>query len=204
MSQEILTLPSIRTLQKLTKNLNVFSDPEDSYLKKRFTGLNDHEKYVNLMIDEIYVSERAEYAAPTGEITGLTSVGGLARTVLVFMISSLVGGYKDTVALYPVAGLKAEKLLLCFMEVLNRLCHVGYEIVTVSVDGLSTNRKLFKELGGGELKAEVQNPVTGRPLFLILDPVHNFKNIYNNFQRKRLFRYPAMPNFIHGNSADFQ
>ncbi|MCP4120076.1 MAG: hypothetical protein GY737_32715 [Desulfobacteraceae bacterium] len=42
------------------------------------------------------------------------------------------------------------------------------------------------------MKTSVMNPHTSEPLFLIIDPVHNLKNIYNNFERKKSFKIPAL------------
>lgn len=45
---------------------------------------------------------------------------------------------------------------------------------------------------------------TNQPLFLIFDPVHNLKNLYNNFQSRKSFHCPDFAiNLPHGCRADF-
>ena len=59
----------------------------DDYLSKRIEQLSEKEKNVVLMNDEMYVTKRAEFSAPKGEIYGLTSTSEIASTVLTFMAS---------------------------------------------------------------------------------------------------------------------
>ena len=45
---------------------------------------------------------------------------------------------------------------------------------------------------------------TQQPIFLIFDPVHNLKNVYNNFQSRKLFECPEFGrNLPSGCVADF-
>ena len=49
------------------------------------------------------------------------------------------------------------------------------------------------------------NSSTGQPVFLIFDPVHTLKNVYNNLQRREVFECPRMErNLPHGCSANFR
>ncbi len=118
---------------------------------------------VNLLIDEIYVKKQVEYT--NGELTGLTPANAPASTVLSFMVSSACSKYRDIVAFYPISGLTAEKLNNCFLEVLERLCLIGFHVLAVCTDNLATNRRFFSQfLCGGPLKCQISNPVTGKPL----------------------------------------
>ena len=46
----------------------------------------------------------------------------------------------------------------------------------------STNRKFLTDcLCDGQLKTHITDPLTGQPIFLIFDPLHDLKNVYNNF-----------------------
>ncbi len=194
LEQKILILPSEETLRKLTKHVGVTSDDSDGYLKLRFSKLEEDAKDCTMLIDEVYVAKRVEFSAPEGQITGLTPGHSAAGTVLCFMVNSVRGKYKDVVGFYPVNALNAEKLNEAFLDVMKRLCLIGFRIFVVITDNLSVNRRFFQQfLGGGQLKTCVQNPVNGEPLFLVFDPTHNFKNIYNNFQRKKTFSFPRIP-----------
>ncbi len=198
-----LTLPSETTLWKLTRHVGAPIEDGDAYLQLRFEKLPQPERVVNLLIDEIYVKKKVEYTS--GEFTGLTPTNATASTVLSFMVSSTCSKYRDIVAFYPISGLTAEKLHKCFMEVLERLCQIGFHVLSVITDNLATNRRFFSEfLCGGTLNCKISNPVTGKPLFLILDPVHNFKNVYNNWEKKKLFQYPAFPPYLTDCTATFK
>ena len=125
-----------------------------SYLKLRASKLNAIEANVLLIIDEIYVAKRVEYCA--GEVQGLTGDGAVASTLLAFMVKSLVGKYKDVVALYPIAKLTANKQNECYNEVMAMLRKVGLNVVALSVDNATTNRKFYIDhLCGGTLQTSV-------------------------------------------------
>ncbi|KAG1652170.1 Organic cation transporter protein [Nymphon striatum] len=161
--QNLLCLPSSRTLRSLT---SIIKANESKYLKSRFSNLNSYERHVILMIDEIYTASRVEYSSSEGKIIGLTTDNNVAGTILTFMISSIAGQYRDVVSFYPI----------------NVLC----------VDNHPVNRAFLTNiLCNGSLKSQIKNPVNDKPLFLLFDPVHNIKNVYNNFQGKRIFKLPS-------------
>ena len=200
--ESILTLPSISTLKKVTKSLNNSKGlSNENYLKMRFSQLNEYERNIILIIDEMYVSRKVEYSA--GEFTGMSSDGNVASTMLCFMIRSVVGKYRDLVAIYPMAHLTANKQLMCHREVCNIIQSTGFNLTLISVDNASTNRKFYKDLCKGKIENSYINEVTGKPVYLIFDPVHNFKNLYNNFQKRKIFKIPLnndkiiQPSFVH-------
>ena len=72
--------------------------------------------------------------------------------------------------------------------------------VATSVDAHSTNRKFYMDISGGNLKknehpTRIEHPyMAGKMIFLLYDPVHVFKNFYNNLLNRKVFRCPP---FIH-------
>ena len=116
LDENVLSLPSVNTLRKVSRRLNS-SDGLDnrSYLKLRVSKLNQYQRNVLLMIDEIYIAKRVEYSR--GEVQGLTPDGSVATTLLCFMVKSLAGKYKDLVAIYPITNLTASKQYECYKEV---------------------------------------------------------------------------------------
>ena len=196
LEEHILILPSVKTLKKITMNLDKRTGLDDAgYLKMRFSKLNAFDRNVLLMIDEIYLSKRVE--ASGSQVFGLTADCNVAATALCFMIKSLSSGYKDMVAMYPIKNLRAETQKACFDKVMALLYEVGFNVIGISVDNAPANRKFFKEfLCGGALKESIVNPFTGGQIFLIFDPTHIVKNIYNNFLSKRVFKLPTMPLLI--------
>lgn len=83
---------------------------------------------------------------------------------------------------------------------------VSLDVVAISVDNAATNRKFYTDmLCGGQLKINIFDEVSNQPIYLLFDPVHTLKNIYNNFQKKRLFKCPAFgPNLQNGCVANFE
>ena len=98
LEQNVLCLASVNTVNKVTKRLNQNTGLDNSaYLSMRIEKLNEFQRNVLLIIDEIYIAKRVEYSG--GTVQGLTPEGTVASTLLCFMISSLAGKYKDIVAI---------------------------------------------------------------------------------------------------------
>ena len=196
LEEQILILPSPKTLKKITMNLDKKNGLDDAgYLKMRFSKLNAFDRNVLLMIDEIYLSKRVEVSG--GQVYGFTDGCDVAATALCLMIKSLSSGYKDMVAMYPIKHLRAETQKECYDKVMTLLHEIGFNVIAISVDNAPANRKFFKDfLCEGSLKESVDNDFTGGKIFLIFDPTHIIKNIYNNFLSKRLLELPCVPPLV--------
>lgn len=194
-NQSVIQLPSTRLLKRISNQQKASSGIIVSgYLKLRVSRLNEMERHVILIIDEIYIAKRIELSG--GAIIGAQGYdeAGIPSTVLCFMAKSLCNSYRDIVAMFPLKRMSLDTLRECYLQVMKLLHDVGFTTVAICLDNLSTNRAFYKSLSDdGNLNPEVRHPVTGNPLFLIIDPVHNMKNIFNNFQRRRLFKCPAAP-----------
>ena len=161
------------------------------YLKLRYSQLNSFDRNVLLMIDEIYLSKRVE--ASGGQIFGLTDSFYVATTALCFMIKSFSSGYNDIVGMHPIKNLKAETQNQCFEKIMLLLHEVGFNVVGLSVDNAAANRKFYKDyLCNGVWKESIINRLTGGIVFLLFDPTHVIKNIYNNFLTRRVLELPAL------------
>lgn len=196
LSQNILILPSIRHLQRLLVKLSAKNEATDAYLRLRLEKLNMFERSVMLLTDEIYVAQRIEMSQ--GSMVGACSSfsESVPSTVLCFMVKSVASKYRDVVSMFPMSNLNAKKLYECFIETITVLVRCGFNVVGISLDNLSCNHSFYKMLGGGELKTQVENPINGEPLFLLFDNVHNFKNLYNNFLKRRTFICPGFPSVL--------
>ena len=64
----------------------------------------------------------------------------MAKTVLVFMVQSLLSKYKDVVKLIPVSRLNGDLLKEHFTVVVSELHRLGFEVVAVSIDNHPVNR----------------------------------------------------------------
>ena len=203
--EDILCLPSTSTLKKVTRKVNATTSTDNSAnLTLRMSKLNEYERTVLLIIDQIYIAKRVEYSG--GEVHGLTADGQVASTLLCFMVKSLVSKYKDIVAIYPRDKLTAAKQFDCYNDVMVMLRGIGMNVVAISVDNAATNRKFFTDyLCNGTLSTSIADTITGQPIFLIFDPVHWIKNLYNNFQSRKVFESPPMErNLPTGCSANFK
>jgi Transposase protein len=127
-NEDVLYLPSITTLKKVTRKLNQNTGLDNtSYLKLWLPKPNQFDRNVLTMIDEIYVAKRVEYSS--GTIQGLTADGKVASTLLCFMIKSVSSKYRDLVSMYLMAKLTAEKLGDCFKEVLSFLHSLSFNVM---------------------------------------------------------------------------
>lgn len=203
LEQGILCLPSITTLKKITRKVNEQSGlTNTAYLKLRYSKLEQLQRHCLLMIDEVYVSKRVEYSG--GKVYGLTDSCEVASTLLCFMIKSVAGGYKDIVSIYPISNLTSKQLLQCYQEVMSLLESVSFNVIAISVDNAAVNRRFLIELCDGVLKSFYTNPKNNQPIYLFFDPVHNLKNIYNNFQGRKIFKCPEYPPLVpNGFTANF-
>ena len=135
---EIFILPSVRRLQQLSTGSAVTANSIDlAYMSTRTCSLTEEEKNSILIIDEVNTSSRVEYHG--GNFVGLLNNGEVAKTVLVFMVQSLLSKYKDVVKLIPVSRLKGDLLKEYFTVVVSELHRLGLEVVAVSVDNHPVN-----------------------------------------------------------------
>ena len=89
----LFILPSISRLRQLSRGSSVDTGIVDvSYLRRRASYLNEQQRIVTLLIDEVYTAQRIEYN--NGKFIGLTNDGVPAKTVLTFMIQSTCSKYK--------------------------------------------------------------------------------------------------------------
>lgn len=204
-NSSMLCLPSISTLKEITRKVDPVSGIETSqYLKLRIKQLRHFEVNVSLVIDEIYVGQRTEMSG--GRVYGLTDSGDVAQTALCFMIKSLSSGYRDIVSIYPVKGLNAETLFNCYNATMALVHNAGFKVVALIVDNACSNRRFYQHfLCEGEMKSRILNQWTNEDIFLLFDPTHNVKNLYNNFQCRKIFVCPPIqPEDGNGFTANFR
>ena len=191
LKENVLTLPSERTLRRLSSRFSIDSNSDMiSYLKLRRSKLNDFEAHVSLIFDEIYIYQTLDYQ--NGKFVGIEDEGGaLATTVLCFMLNSLAGKYCDVIAMIPLSHYTLDKLNKCFLATLEAAMSSGFEVVLTVCDNHTVNRQFLKRLCGGQLQPVTKNPLDDEKiLHILIDPTHTVKNIYNNFQNRVNFNIP--------------
>ena len=83
--EQIIILPSVKTLRKIKMNLDQRTGLDDSnYHNIKFSKLNFFDRNVLLMIDKIYLSKHVESSG--GQVFGLTESCAVAATALCFII----------------------------------------------------------------------------------------------------------------------
>jgi len=196
MEENVIILPSTKTLRKITLNLSSKSGLDDKqYLRLRYSQLNAFDRNIIIMIDEIYLSKRIESSG--GQLFGLTENCQIASTALCFMIKSLSSGYKDMVGIYPMKNLKAAAQKDCFDKIIFLLHEIGFNVIGISVDNAAANRKFYKDfLCAGIWKPFITNQFTGGKIFLIFDPTHIVKNVYNNWLTRKTFKLPSVVSLV--------
>ncbi len=119
----ILTIPAPKYLDRLTSAFKVEGGtvqgdvPQSTkqYLKTRFSTLNQREKTVNLMLDEVYTSKRVEYSA--GKFYGYENQT-VTKTLLGFMIKSVGGKFHEMITLVPLSKVDANIIDVIWHKIL--------------------------------------------------------------------------------------
>ncbi|QQP40436.1 Putative LOC101234561, partial [Caligus rogercresseyi] len=207
-SSNAMSLPSPRYLRSIACSVTVEAGLSSStirYLQSRIQDLCTREKNVTLIIDEVYSAQRIEFVR--GKFLGNEN-NQATKTVLTFMIKSAGGKYMDVVALVPVVKLTAELLFNQYTRIMKTLWEIDFTVVALSVDNHTVNRRFYTQfLCEDNLQTWIPHPHdSSKRVHLLIDSVHNFKNIYNCFQRKDYLECPNIffpdspplrPNFAH-------
>ena len=192
---KVLTVPHQSYLKKLTSFCNsIYTDNvHTEYLKEKAALLEEHERTVNLLLDEIYVKPMVSYKA--GRIIGTSeNSNSEATTILAFMISSVLSKNKDIIALYPVRNLTLEILLKFMKQVLEIVHKCQFTILAIISDNNRINRNMFTALCDNDLKPCIPHPFCpGKKLFFMFDSVHLIKSIRNNWlnQANQILHFPS-------------
>jgi hypothetical protein len=191
LGEGIFSLPCVRHLKRLSSALTVdgtLSDSTRNYLKLRLANLGPRDKLTCIIIDEVYCQKQVEFAG--GKLFGMEN-DDISKTLLCFMLKSVGGNYRDMVVMQPIAKVDASVIETHFLAVLEAVTEIGFEVVCVSTDGHSANRKFYEQLSRGKIKPFILHPsAPEKKIFLLFDPVHLFKNFYTNFLNKTHFSAP--------------
>ena len=107
------------------------------------------------------------------------------------MLKSVAGRYQDIVSLTPLTRIDSKIIAEVFTTLLETAVKIGFDITVSLLDGHISNCKFYKELCSGMINLSIVNPLkTGYRIFLLFDPVHVFKNLYNNLINKLYFECP--------------
>ena len=164
-----IILPSDRTLRDYTHYINNkpgFSVEVDKQLAEEMNleSLEEHDKYVCIVADEIKIKEGIVFNKSTSDIVGFTEFvdinnsiqilqndlingttnNNIATKVFVIMIRGLTTKINFPYATFPSCDLKGEEIAPLMMEATFRLEKIGIKVLAHTLDGCSINRKYFK------------------------------------------------------------
>ena len=169
------------------------SDSTVAYLEAGKKKLAKKDLPASLIMDEVYVQKAVQYS--NGKFHGLDDSGKAVKTLLCVMIKSIAGNYRDIIAMAPIVNINADILYKVWLNVLKVVSNLGFNVTDTMTDGHSSNVKFFTMLSQGVLLPSIPNPFNlEKQIFLLFDPVHLFKKIYNNVRSKELFICPSLVN----------
>ena len=133
--RRILTLPSIRTIQRTVvsaKNVDL------SCIVGKLSGF---QKHIQLNIDEIYIKPSLRFSG--GQIFGYSAdcPEKLEKTILVVLAISDFGGPQFVAVLRPVCRLTAEFQADVIKNVIEEIEQSGGQLVSCTFDGNAINSK---------------------------------------------------------------
>lgn len=194
---QYLTLPSPNYLSSFNKG-NIQTGAAAQYLKQQFLFLEPQEKYVDLLLDEVYVKPQISYKGDNilGVADNLQASSSIqaATTVQVFMISSLLSKYTDVVGLYPIKRLDSDYSADLLDDILSLLHEIGFEVIDVVSDNNAVNSRAFKLIAKSNIiPSSIENKYIpgNKRIFFSFDPPHILKCIRNIFQRLQTFHFPS-------------
>lgn len=218
-----IVLPHPRTIRSICSSFGMSPQNEQqsssflSYMAKRISDLNDDQRYVTLMVDEVHIKPFFDYKG--GSIVGVAlNSTEVANSAFVFMVQSIKCQFKEVAHVVPVHGANAEFLHKLLRDVICGLEKIGYRVMCVVTDNNAVNRKamaLFKSSMDshdtpGTTTRNQDTPDTtmrrsnefcyphpsdpNRPLFFVIDTVHIIKCIRNNWlkQDDQCFWFPEL------------
>ena len=212
-----IQLPSQRTLRDYTHYFNNtpgFSVEIDQLLMSEATyhNLEEFEKCVCIVGDEMKIREGLVYDKNNGELIGFTNLGDinehlqqlesdlddgkshppfLASSVFVVMVRGLFIGINFPYATFPTQNLTGGQLIPILTEATFRLERCGFKVMAQTLDGFSVNRRYFSLMGinvsGVNVHYKTPNMCSedSRNIFFFSDPPHLIKTTRNCFQNAR-------------------
>ena len=162
-------LPSQRTLHDYTHHslpVAGFSVDIDLQLIENagLQSLQEFEKHVYLIGDEMHIKEDLVYDKVSGELIGFVNLGDianhlqdleqqlqtsnessppLATTVFIFMVRGLFIKLNFPYATFPAKSVSADQLLPLYLEAVFRLERNGFRVIGTTLDVYSANRRLI-------------------------------------------------------------
>ena len=204
----LLKLPSQRTLRDYThviKPSSGFSnDIDDMIVKEAKLGeLEEWQKHVVLIFDEMHIKEDLIFDKLTGELKGFINLGNindhllrlesssteqtehhlpdLANSVLTFMVRGIFINLHFPYAQFPCKNLTGDELYPLVWEAIQRLELCGFKVLATICDGAANNRRFIHMHGTpkSSLVYKTKNPYSMEKGYFMIDVPHLMKTARN-------------------------
>lgn len=203
-----IILPHPETIKSVCNSY--LSDPaaEDKqslqkYARDIYKFLDDDDKYVVLLVDEIHIQPYVDYKG--GNIVGSSCNSNLlATSAVAFMITSIKSNFKEVIHISPTSKLNHEVLFTFIKTVINNLEEIGFRVFCVVSDNNAINSKAMNNFSRNKnLSIVYPHPFdNSRPLFYLFDCVHLLKCVRNNWLNSKPDQILTYPDFETGDQKN--
>ena len=177
------------------------------YEELRIEHLDEHDKNVSLLFDEMKVQSELAYSKSTGKLIGFVEMDTLDREInklaqscsgkiqerevatsaLAFMARGVYSNFQFTFAYFATKSLTCEMIFPLAWNAVANLEMIGLKVRCFVCDGASSNRKFYKmhvsEEDGTSLPYFATNLCSqNRKIFFICDVPHLIKTVRNNWE----------------------
>ncbi|SMN01738.1 hypothetical protein SPONN_7 [uncultured Candidatus Thioglobus sp.] len=168
-STGVLHLPSERTLRDYTNVITAKSGfqcevDEQLFKEAKMEELDDHQKYIALIFDEVKIKEDLVYNKHSGEMIGFVNVTDInhhlsafeqqchsevlshsfATHMLVFMVRGLFSTLEFPYVQFPIASSTGDVIHPLVWQCIEHLELIGLKVLAVVCDGATPNRNTVK------------------------------------------------------------
>ena len=189
-----------------------------------FKTLEEYQKNVILMFDEIRIKDGLVYSTETGELVGFIDLGDinneieklvnickegdpaeeqqqLATHIIAFMVRGLFLNLHYVFGHFPCTGFNSHQLYWSVWPAVGILECAGFHVRAFVCDGATPNRKFYR------IHATRQNGLTfyaenryrpGSKIYFICDPPHLMKTTRNNWENSNWHNKTRNLEVIHG------
>lgn len=181
-------LPAVSSLKTRTRNIMQRTGPCPTILasiNQMLSHMSSMDKIATLSIDGMHLTSSLRYEAHLDHFTGFEDVGSQGRTTkvadegLVAMLRGVHSNWKQPIAHYFCNhSVKQDRFWGIVLENLRAAHDIGVTVVALVCDQETTQWALLKKLISIE-KPYFDHPVTGTPVYVIIDVPHCLKNARN-------------------------
>ncbi|CAL1284507.1 unnamed protein product [Larinioides sclopetarius] len=197
-------LPHPSTLRKWYQSIDGspgFTDAALSALKMKVSEATKLNKTVicALIVDEMSIKKHIDWIKD--KFIGYVDFGTrldddqlpVATEAYTFMLNCVNGHWKIPIGYFLINGLTAQERANIIQECLKIVHETGIEVVTLTLDGTSTNLSTIQYLGGSinasNLVYSFKHPISDNDIHVILDPCHMIKLVRNTLASKGSILY---------------